>query len=144
MKTILETSLKVILLSAIFTLASNTYSEVAVIINASNSAPISKEEIANIYLGKIKFFPNGDAVVPLDHAEGSDIRKQFLDEVVGKKEGQMKSYWSRLIFTGQGVPPQVLSNDADIVTEVSKNPAGIGYVNSSSVNDKVKVIHTIK
>ncbi len=121
-------------------ISSVAMAEVAVIVHPSNSDAISQGDISKIYLGKIKKFPGGKQALPLDKSEGEALRVQFLDKVVKKSEQQMKSYWSRLIFTGKGVPPKILSSDAEIVETVSRNPDAIGYVDSSSVNDSVKVI----
>ena len=143
MKLKIKSSIKIALLGLASTLfISNAYSESAVIVNPANASQISKDDIADIYLGKLKRFSNGEAVVALDHQESSDIRTQFLQAVLDKNPVQMKSYWSRLIFTGKGVPPEILENDAEIVKYVSKNPGAIGYIGTQSVTDKVKVILT--
>ncbi len=143
MKIKIKTGLKIALLSVASTFfVSNAYSESAVIVNPANGSQISKEEIADIYLGKLKRFSNGEAVLAVDHQESADIRTQFLQAVLDKNPTQMKSYWSRLIFTGKGVPPEVMENDAEIVKYVSKNPGAIGYIETQAVTDKVKVILT--
>jgi ABC-type phosphate transport system substrate-binding protein len=116
--------------------------EVAVIVNPSNSASMSNEDVAKLYLGKTKKFTDGNNAVPIDRKEGSEIRVQFIETVVGKDESQMKSYWSRLIFTGKGVPPKVADSDQEVKELVSRNPDIIGYIDASSVDDSVKVVAT--
>jgi ABC-type phosphate transport system substrate-binding protein len=120
----------------------NAMAEVAVIVNPANASTITSEDIAKLYLGKTKKFSNGNNAVPLDQKEGTDIRISFLENIVGKDESQMKSYWSRLIFTGKGVPPKVTESDAETKELVSRNPDVIGYIDSSAVDDSVKVVTT--
>ncbi|GAA6144994.1 phosphate ABC transporter substrate-binding protein [Thalassolituus maritimus] len=141
MKLIKQFSLVVGLLAAILVPAVSV-AGIAVIVHPSNEAGISESDIKKIYLGKSTKFPNDADAEPLDQKEGSDVRQQFLDAAVGKSEPQMKSHWSRLIFTGKGVPPKSLSSDADVVSAVAGDPNAIGFVDSSAVTDAVKVVHT--
>ena len=116
--------------------------EISVIVHPSNEAGISDADIKKIYLGKSSKFPNDMQAEPLDQKEGSDVRQQFLDAAVGKSEPQMKSHWSRLIFTGKGVPPKSLDSDAAVIDAVAADPKAIGFVDSSAVTDAVKVVMT--
>ncbi len=125
---------------ALTLLANVAFSEVSVIVNPGNDVQLTNNDIARIYLGKAKRFPNGNPAVPLDRSEGSDIRVQFLEQTVGKDETKMKSYWSRLIFTGKGIPPKIIETDEEVKELVSRNPDLIGYIDSSAVDDSVKVI----
>jgi len=115
--------------------------ETAVIVHPSNGSTMSKDDISLIYLGKTKQFPNGSAAVPLDRAEGSKIRISFVEHVVGKNENQMKSYWSRLIFTGKGVLPEQVESGKDVKKQVASDPKYIGYIDSTLVDETVKVIY---
>ena len=126
------------------TLANIAFAEVAIIVHPSNAATLSEGDIAKIYLGKSKKFPGGETALALDKPAGEANRVAFIKNVVGKSETQYKSYWSRLIFTGKGVPPKIISSDAEVVNLVSRNPDMIGFVDASSVSDGVKVIMTTK
>ncbi|WP_290581985.1 phosphate ABC transporter substrate-binding protein [Ketobacter sp.] len=123
-------------------LSNIAFSDVAVIVNPGNDAQLEADDIAKIYLGKMKRFSNGNLAIPLDRTEGSDIRIKFLESTVGKDETKMKSYWSRLIFTGKGVPPKIVESGQEVKELVSRNPDIIGYIDSSEVDDSVKVIAT--
>lgn len=116
--------------------------EISVIVHPSNDASISDADIKKIYLGKSAKFPNDTQAEPLDQKEGSAVRQQFLDAAIGKSEPQMKSHWSRLIFTGKGVPPKTLESDAAVVEAVAGDPQAIGFVDSAAVTGAVKVIMT--
>ena len=113
--------------------------EIAVIVHQSTGRNLDTD-IKKIY--RSSKFPNDMQAEPLDQKEGSDIRQQFLDAAVGKSEPQMKSHWSRLIFTGKGVPPKSLDSDAAVIDAVAGDPKAIGFVDSSAVTDAVKVVMT--
>lgn len=115
--------------------------EVAVIVHSSNSNALSVSDISKIYLGKKKSYPSGDQVVAINLSEGTSVREQFNRDILGKSDQQLKAYWSKLVFTGKGVPPKEVSNDAEVISLISTNPSMIGYVDASSVTADVKVIH---
>lgn len=111
-----------------------------VIVHPSNNAPISKTDLENLYLAKTKSFPNGSSAVPLNLKESADTRSRFESEVVGRSEAQMKSYWSRLVFTGKAVPIRQVNSDEEMVKAVASDPSAIGYVSAASVNGSVKTV----
>jgi len=130
------------LLALLLTTASLMVSaETAVIVATSNgNGAIDKATISKIFLGKTKSFPDGSQAVPIDQNDGSAVRESFNSSLLGKSSSQLKSYWSRLIFTGKGTPPKQLGSDADIKSLVSSNPNMIGYIDSSAVDSSVKVV----
>jgi ABC-type phosphate transport system substrate-binding protein len=126
--------------SALSIAASTALAEVAVIVNPANGDTIAKDDIAKIYMAKTKTFPGGKTAIPIDRSEGSTVRVEFVSKVIDKDEAQLKSYWSRLIFTGKGVPPKVVDSDAEVKELVARNPDAIGFVDAGAVDDSVKVI----
>jgi len=118
------------------------FADVAVIVHPSNSASMSQKDIARMFLGKSKSFPNGTSAIPVNQDAGNAVTEQFNDKVVNKSSSQLKAYWSKLVFTGKGTPPQQVDNDAEVKALVSSNPGGIGYVDAKSVDGSVKVIAT--
>jgi len=113
---------------------------VAVVSAKSPIAALDKSQVADIFLGKASRFPNGLQAVPIDQAEGSAVRDEFYGKVVGKTAAQIKAYWSKIIFTGRGQPPTSVSNSIEMKKRISENPAAIGYIDRSMVDDSVKVV----
>ena len=126
--------------SALYLTVGAAVAEIAVIVNPANPDTITKDDIAKIYMAKTKTFPGGKTAIPIDRTEGSAVRVEFVSKVIDKDEAQLKSYWSRLIFTGKGVPPKVLDSDAEVKELVARNPDAIGFVDAGVVDDSVKVI----
>ena len=114
----------------------------SVVVVGSNS-PIgasNENDVVKAFLGKKKDL-GGVSVVPIDQGEGNAARNDFYANVVKKSEAQLKSYWSRLIFTGKGQAPQVVGGDAEVKNMVATNPNIIGYIDESAVDGSVKVIY---
>ena len=79
---------------------------VVAVVSAKNPVTsLSKNYVADIFLGKTSKFPDGSRAVPVDQAEGSAARDAFYLQFTGKSPAQVKMYWSKMIFTGRGQPP---------------------------------------
>jgi hypothetical protein len=129
------------LLTGMILTTSVCFAEVAVIVNPANAA-ISNEDISGVFLPKMKSFPGGGSAIPVNQEQNAAVTKVFNDKVVNKTDQQLKAYWSKLVFTGQGTPPREVSSDAEVIKLVADNPNIIGYVDSAAVTGGVKVIAT--
>ena len=108
--------------------------EIAVITHVENTAELSKDVIAKIFLDKEKFFPGGKRVLPMGHEDGEQ-KFDFYKRCTGKSPDQVKAYWARRIFTGKGFPPEAVIDDEEMIELVSSNPSIIGYVKKESVEE---------
>jgi hypothetical protein len=120
-------------------LAQPSFADMVIIVNSSNSALITKAEVRKIFMGRSKSFTNGQAAVPIELRDGP-ARQQFLKDVLSKEEGALNSYWSRLIFTGKGVPPRSFATAKEVVAQVAVNENMISFVDEADVDDRVKAI----
>jgi len=137
MKHLSKIIISTLLLTSFFSTA-----EVAVIVHPTNSNTIDKNTIKRIFLGKNKKYDNGNKIIPINQNQGSEARTEFGKKVIGKSDSQLKAYWSKLIFTGKGTPPDEKSNDAEVLKLIASTPDAISYINADKVDDTVKVIAT--
>ncbi|HET8708209.1 MAG TPA: phosphate ABC transporter substrate-binding protein [Pseudomonadales bacterium] len=115
---------------------------IAVIVNpAAGVDTLTKEDVARIFMAKTKQFPNEKDAKPIEHKPDATIRAQFEDKVLEKSAGQLKAYWSQLVFTGRAVPPDEYGSDAEIKKAVAGNPAFVGYIDPANVDTSVKVVY---
>ena len=115
--------------------------QVAVIVSAkSDIATMTADQVSSIFLGKSDKYPNGSTALPIDQPNSSPIRVSFYDKVTGKSEAQVKSAWSRLVFSGKGTPPKEIASTGEVKKLVSSNPSTIGYIEKSAVDASVKVV----
>ena len=122
---------------------SSTVLEADVVAVVSAKSPITaldKSQVADLFLGKTNRFPNGVQAVPIDQAEGQAVRDEFYDKILGRTSAQMKAYWSKIIFTGRGQPPPTVSSDIEMKKRISENPAAIGYIDRSLVDNSVRIV----
>jgi ABC-type phosphate transport system substrate-binding protein len=113
---------------------------VPVVSAKSHVRDLSSVQVADIFLGKTSSFPDGTQAVPIDQSEDSPVREKFYAHFTGKSPAQLKAYWSRIIFTGRGQPPRQVAGSAEAKKLVAQNPNAIAYIDSSQVDDTVRVV----
>jgi len=113
---------------------------VVVVGHAATTDTLSADQVAKIFMGKSKAFPDGSTAVPIEQSEGSAARDAFHRKVTGKDAAQLKAYWSRLIFSGKGQPPKDVGDDTAVKAAVASTPGAIGYLDAALVDGSIKVV----
>jgi len=132
------------MICALLLLSINVKAEIAVIVHPSVTATnVDAQTIADIFLGKTNNLPDGTRLTAVDQDDKSAIYVEFADKLLNKTPSQLNAFWSRLVFTGKGAPPQQLASDGDVVNLVAQKQEAIGYVKASAVTSKVKILHTL-
>lgn len=132
--------LKLICATAFMSAASAAQAQVVVVV--SPTAPLdrlTREQVTAIFMGRSQQFPGGARAAPVDQANEA-LREQFNAKVLGKNTAQVKSVWSRLIFSGSASPPKEMADSAAVKAYVLAHPGAIGYIDVSAVDPRVKVI----
>lgn len=116
--------------------------EIVVIVNNSVGVDaLSQEEASKIFLGKSKAFPNSKPAVPVVLNVDNSLRADFDKKVLKKNPNQMQAYWSQLIFTGRGTPPQEFPDEATVKKLVAENPNMIGFISRDKLDSSVKAVY---
>lgn len=98
---------------------------------------LTKEQVADVFLGK------SQNLTPIDQPEGSPIYADFYKKATGRDVAQVKSTWSRVVFTGKGQPPKQLTDSAAVRKAVAADPKGVGYVEKTAVDGSVKAVYSL-
>jgi hypothetical protein len=106
--------------------------QVAVVM-APGASPMSKDQVANLYLGR-----NFD-LKPVDLSDAG-LREQFYKKATDRDLSQIKSMWSRIVFSNKGQAPKELPDVAAVKKAVAADPKTIGYIDKASVDGSVKVV----
>jgi ABC-type phosphate transport system substrate-binding protein len=114
--------------------------ELVLVVHPSNDASIDVKAAQRIFLGKESKFSNGKEAIPINQAPDSPNRASFDTDTLGRSSTQIAAYWSKLVFTGKGIPPKEVGNDAEVIAIVAGNQDAVGYVDSASVTGAVKAI----
>ncbi len=117
------------------------FADMVVITSAKSPVKsLDKADVAALYLGKTASLPGGGSAKLYDLADANPAREKFYQAVTGKSASQVKSVWSRLVFSGRALPPKELSSDAAVVKAVAADPDAVGYVDASAVDASVQIV----
>ncbi|BBI60809.1 hypothetical protein HSBAA_21150 [Vreelandella sulfidaeris] len=105
-----------------------------VVIGHPSAETLTKNQVADIYLGKTS------SGTLYDLPEGSDLYASFYDQAAGRNVSQVKSTWARIVFSGQAQAPKQLNDSNAVRSAVAENPNAIGYIEKSALDDSVKVL----
>lgn len=101
---------------------------------------LNVQQVSDLFLGKASKLPDGTAVKAVDHQDGEPIKEEFYKNVVGKTPSQLKAYWAKIVFTGEGAPPKSYAGDQAVKQQVANTPGTIGYIDDSAVDGSVKIL----
>ncbi len=130
----------IFILFTLLLVSSNACAELSVIVHPSNTSNLDINQVKRIFLGKQAKFDNGSKAVPVNQDASSDSRQNFDKSLLGRSSSQVSAYWSKLVFTGKGIPPKEVKSDAEAIELVSKNVDMIAYIDSSNAAPSVKVV----
>ncbi len=102
---------------------------------------LSRDQISDIFLGRLRQLPGGRRVVPLDMAEGSALREQFYREVLERTPAQVRAHWARLVFTGRGSPPRSVDSPEDAVMAIAEDSRIVAYLWRRDVDGSLAVVY---
>lgn len=118
--------------------------DLVVVVNARNGvAVMTRNEVVNIFFGRYRQFFNGVEAQPVDLVDSNPERARFYAGLVGKDISEVNAYWSRLIFSGRVQAPPRMSNAEEVLKWVSSHPGGIGFVELSKADARVRVVYEL-
>jgi ABC-type phosphate transport system substrate-binding protein len=114
---------------------------IVVVVNPESGVEsLSRNEVINIFLGRFRQFPTGNAALPIDLSREDPIRREFYQRLVGKTPSEINSYWSRLILSGKTRPPLQVERVEDARALIRGSVSAIAYLERSQVNEQMRIV----
>ena len=106
----------------------------------NNLAQLSREEAVNIWLGRYRRLPGGQAALPIDLPSGSEERNRFYRLLVGKEPAEINAYWTRLVFSGKTRPPYQARNLDEVWSLLAREPGAVAYLDRAMTDARMKIL----
>ena len=100
---------------------------------------ISQKEIQEIFLGKRVQWKDNSAIHPAAVKE-PELHETFLKHYVKKTPSQWIAHWKRMVFTGNGTPPQQFDTQQELLEYVANTSGAIGYVDAETSIENVTIL----
>lgn len=104
---------------------------------------LDRQEAERLYLGRTAVLADGTPVALADLPPGN-VRDNFYQALTGKNPLQIRTYWSRIVFTGRALPPKEAASAAQLRSWLVANPNMIGYLTDADVDDSLRVLVRIR
>jgi ABC-type phosphate transport system substrate-binding protein len=142
----MRTALLTLLAAWAALLSPGARADVYVVVHAASLVrTLTSKQAVDIYMGRARSFPNGEPALPVDLPRDDAVRTSFYQLLVGMSPAQVNSYWSRLMFTGQTMPPHQVPSEAAVLDLVRRHPNAIGYLGREPAADSgVRVVITLR
>ena len=112
-----------------------------VIVHPDNpTSRVSRGFLADAFLKRTIRWPDGETIRPADLDSRSPVRRAFSEDLLERSVPAVRSYWQQIIFTGRGVPPVEVDDDAAAVRFVLRHRGAVAYVSGSAAIGRAKVL----
>lgn len=99
---------------------------------------LDRDLLSDLFLGERTTWEGGQRVVVVLQRRGGSAER--LASLLGKTPAQVLATWKRLVFTGNGVMPQLVEDDNEVVSLVARTPGAIGWVEEGKATGQVKAV----
>jgi hypothetical protein len=116
-----------------------------IVVHASNpQRALTQKEAVDLFMGRSRAFANGDFALIFDLPRDHPRRAAFYLALTGMSVAQVNSYWSRLMFSGQSVPPQALPDETAMAGILRRNPSALGWLSKEPTESGLRTVLVIK
>ena len=100
---------------------------------------VSAKELQEMFLGKRFQWSNNSAVHPATVKEAK-LHEAFLERYIKKSPSQWITHWKRMVFTGNGTPPEQFVSEQELLEYVTKTSGAIGYIDAELATEDVIIL----
>jgi hypothetical protein len=141
----MRNAVQLLVLSLSLMFATGARADYYIIVNANNPQPaLTISEAVNLFMGRSRAFANGTLALVFDLPRDSPKREGFYRKLTGLSLAQITSYWSRLMFSGQNLPPQPLPDEATMAEIVKRNPNALGWLSTAPIDKGLRTVLVLK
>ena len=113
---------------------------IAVVVGQKSAVTqVSTDDLRELYLRRRRLWPDGSRAVPINLPPGNPVRERCSRTVLGRSTQELVTYWNARYFEGI-MPPTVLSSPSAVRAYLAVEPAAIGYLPLSEVDDTCRTL----
>jgi hypothetical protein len=102
--------------------------------------PVSRYVVAAIFGMRMTTWADGKNIQVFVMPDDDPAHGAFCRQVLHIFPHQIRMAWDRLIYSGTGQGPQIVSTAEEMRTRLMKTPGAIGYLSKNMINESVKVL----
>lgn len=105
---------------------------------------LTQKEAVDLFMGRNRAFATGEFATMLDLPPDHPRRAAFYRTLTGLNAAQVNSYWARLMFSGQNMPPQALADEAAVIDALKRNTNTLGWLSKEPADKQLRTLLVLK
>lgn len=89
---------------------------------------VSRSLARGIFGMRVRAWPDGAPVRVFVLDDAQPLHQEFCKSVLQMYPYQLRQNWDRLLYSGTGQPPAVVSSEEELLKRVAETPGSIGYL----------------
>lgn len=89
---------------------------------------IARSLLRGVFGMRVRAWPDGRPVRVFVLADDSPVHQDFTKSQLQMYPYQLRQNWDRLLYSGTGQPPIVVTSEQEMIRRVAETPGAIGYV----------------
>jgi hypothetical protein len=102
---------------------------------------ISKNSLRAIFGMRLRAWQDGSPIRVFVLPDEEPLHQLFAKEKLNIFPYQLRSAWDRLIFSGTGQAPFLVSSEEEMRVRVATTPGAIGYLKRVNIDDSIQILH---
>lgn len=123
-------------LTLLVVLNSTSWGEIILIVSKDSPlSSITTAKLKKLYFGKERFI-NNKPILLVDMK--GEVQNAFTKIILHRSPTRYKNAWKKLIFSGLGTPPRLVSSCEELIAFLRKNPYAIGYTSTACIPENAR------
>ena len=101
---------------------------------------LNRDTTRAIFAMRQRTWPDGQAVRVFVLNNSHPVHARFAKEQLAVYPHQLQLAWDRMVFSGTGQAPDLVSDQAEMRESIATTPGAIGYLEREYLDDNVQVI----
>lgn len=133
--------IKIVITAILFLLPSISTATDIITSKKISSNNLTKERLSSIYLGRMRNWPDGQAIKVVMFSHFDSKQRKFCREVLSLSPRYVRQAWNQLTYSGFSNGPIIVSSEEEMIKMVSRTPGAIGYIDTTSSKEGIYVIN---
>lgn len=141
----MRTAIRSLVIALVVACTTQAQANFYIVVQTANPQPaLTQKQAVDLFMGRNRAFANGDVVQVFDLPRDNPRHAAFYQALTGMSPAQVNSYWSRLMFSGQSLPPKDLADEAAMIEMVRRNPHAMGWLSKEPTDKALRTLLELK
>ena len=102
--------------------------------------PITRYVLSAIFGMRLTTWPDGSAIRVFVLPDDNPIHTIFCKQILHIFPHQLRTAWDRLVYSGTGQAPVVLSSEQEMQTRIANTQGAIGYLTKETLDENIAIL----